>query len=126
MLERIVGTVVQARDHLEHYGLWGKAKGHQLTQLYSCRNLRTNRAIGWLMGGLNYHAVHHAFPGIPFNRLPEGHERIQGVLGKHGLPLMGVDGGYFEESLRMGRRPLLIGEDREIEPPWRNDMVAAC
>ncbi len=124
-LERLVGTVVQARDHLEHYGLWGKAKGHQLTQLYSCRNLRTTRAIGWLMGGLNYHAVHHAFPDIPFNRLPEAHERIQGVLGEHGLPVMGVAGGYFEESLRMGQRPLLIGEDREIEPPWRNDMVVA-
>jgi fatty acid desaturase len=22
------------------------------------------------MGGLNYHAVHHAFPDIPFDRLP--------------------------------------------------------
>ena len=124
VLERMIGTVMQARDHLEHYGLWGKAKGYQLTQLYSCRNLRANRLIGWLMGGLNYHAVHHAFPGIPFNRLPKAHRRIQKVLRNYGLPLMKVNGGYLEESLRMGRRMMLIGEAQGSEAPWRNDMVA--
>jgi hypothetical protein len=47
------------------------------------------------MGGLSYHAVHHAFPGIPFNRLPEAFKRIQGVLQQQGLPLMQLEEGYL-------------------------------
>ena len=78
ILERTAGAIVQMRDHLEHYGMWGRTGGYQLTQLYSCRNLDTYPWVGWLMGGLDYHADHHAFPDIPFvgvaspveNRLP--------------------------------------------------------
>ena len=76
ILERTIGIVLQTRDHLEHYALWGNFKNHQLTQPYASRNLQTSFPVGWLMGGLNYHAVHHAFPEIPFNELPTAFERI--------------------------------------------------
>lgn len=98
VLERVIGIVAQSRAHLEHYALWGKAKGHQLTQLYASRNLKTHPWVGWLMGGLNYHAVHHAFPSIPFNRLPTAFERIQTILQEHGLPLMPLGEGYLREA----------------------------
>jgi fatty acid desaturase len=109
ILERIAGAIVQTRDHLEHYGLWGHSGGYQLTQLYSCRNLKTYSWVGWLMGGLNYHAVHHAFPDIPFNRLPEAFERIQVILQRHGLPLMLQEEGYLHETLNLGQHPSTIG-----------------
>ncbi|NEQ53310.1 MAG: fatty acid desaturase, partial [Leptolyngbya sp. SIO3F4] len=64
-LERVVGAIAQARAHLEHYGLWRQMDGHLITQLYSARNVQTSPWFGWLIGGLNYHAVHHAFPSIP-------------------------------------------------------------
>jgi fatty acid desaturase len=109
ILERSAGVVIQARDHLEHYGMWGQAGGYQLTQLYCCRNLQTYPWVGWLMGGLNYHAVHHAFPDIPFNQLPRAFQRIQAVLQQHELPLMVQDQGYLYETFKLGSCPSTIG-----------------
>ncbi len=123
VLERIIGIIVQARDHLEHYALWGTATGHQLTQLYACRNLKTNPLVAWLMGGLNDHAIHHAFPSIPFNHLPEAFCRIQGVLEQHELPLMTVEDGYVRETLRLGTQPSLIGEPQLSNPTGRYQMI---
>jgi fatty acid desaturase len=109
ILERTAGVVVQTRDHLEHYGLWGQAEGYQLTQLYAGRNLTTYPWFGWLMGGLNYHAVHHAFPDIPFNQLPTAFQRIQNVLQQHGLPPMLQGEGYGQEACQLGQHPAVIG-----------------
>jgi fatty acid desaturase len=109
VLERTAGVIIQARDHLEHYGMWGQVDGYQLTQLYACRNLETYPWVGWLMGGLNYHAVHHAFPDIPFDRLPEAFQRIQGVLQRNGLPLMVQGKGYLHETIKLGHHPSTIG-----------------
>jgi fatty acid desaturase len=110
ILERTVGVIVQARDRLEHYGVWGQTGGYQLTQLYACRNLATDAWVGWLMGGLNYHAIHHAFPDIPFNKLPEAFDRIQSVLQRHDLPLMLLGKGYVSESINLGQHPSTIGD----------------
>lgn len=110
ILERVIGILLQTRDHLEHYGLWQTAKGHQLTQLYACRNLKTPVWVAWLMGGLNDHAVHHAFPSLPFNHLAEAFDRIQTVLVQHDLPEMQRDDGYIQESLRLSSQLQLIDE----------------
>jgi fatty acid desaturase len=125
ILERVMGAIGQTRDHLEHYALWGKFTSHQLTQLYACRNLKTSSLAGWLMGGLNYHAVHHAFPNIPFNRLPEAFERIQGVLQKHNLPLMQMEPGYFKSAYWLSYHPSLIGEVNKSELTNRHHMIPA-
>lgn len=121
--ERIIGIIVQARDHLEHYALWGTATGHQLTQLYASRNLKTNPWVAWLMGGLSDHAIHHAFPSIPFNRLPEAFGRIQRVLDQHELPPMTVGDGYVRETLRLGTQPLLIGGPNLADQTGRHQMI---
>jgi fatty acid desaturase len=123
ILERTCGAIVQARDHLEHYGLWGQVDSYQLTQLYSCRNLKTYPLVSWLMGGLNYHAVHHAFPDIPFNRLPEAFQRIQLVLQRHGLPLMLQGEGYLHETLKLGQYPSVIGVVDPQDPTGRCSRV---
>jgi fatty acid desaturase len=65
--------------------------------------------VGWLMGGLNYHAVHHAFPDIPFNRLPVAFDRLQAVLQRHDLPLMLQGKGYMQETIELDRHPSTIG-----------------
>ncbi|MEM1252329.1 MAG: fatty acid desaturase [Cyanobacteria bacterium P01_H01_bin.21] len=93
-LERVIGVIAQTRAHLEHYGLWRNVGGHQLTQLYSSRNLQAGHWFSWLIGGLNYHAVHHAFPGIQFDRLPEAYGRIETVLDEHGMPALEMADGY--------------------------------
>ncbi len=109
ILERTIGAIGQARDRLEHYGTWGKFGSYQLTQLYACRNLDTNPLVGWLMGGLNYHAIHHAFPDIPFNQLPAAFDRLQAVLQQHDLPLMLQGKGYVQETIQLNRHSATIG-----------------
>lgn len=107
-LERVIGVIAQTRGHLEHYGLWRQVGGHQLTQLYSSRNLQASRWFSWLIGGLNYHGVHHAFPGIPFGQLPEAHKRIQAVLDEHGMTAMEMEQGYSHVVSRLMNRYTLI------------------
>jgi fatty acid desaturase len=109
ILERTVGSIIQVRDHVEHYGLWGQIGNHQLTQLYACRNLATYPWLSWLMGGLNYHAVHHAFPDIPFDQLPTAFQRIQEVLQRHDLPPMIQEKGYLQEVIKLSQQPSTIG-----------------
>jgi fatty acid desaturase len=110
-LERVIGAIAQTRAHLEHYGLWHQVGGHQLTQLYSSRNLQASTWFGWLMGGLNYHAVHHAFPRIPFDQLPEAHGRLQAMLDEHGMPAMEMERGYLSAVRRLINRYALILKD---------------
>jgi fatty acid desaturase len=123
VLERVIGTIAQTRDHLEHYALWGKASNYQLTQLYACRNLKTSLMVGWLMGGLNYHAVHHAFPDIPFNQLPEAFHRIQHILQQQGLPPMTLGQGYIQETLYFMRHASIIGEANPQDLTRRDRMI---
>jgi len=123
ILERVIGIIAQTRDHLEHYALWGKFTNYQLTQLYACRNIQTSSLVGWLMGGLDYHAVHHTFPNIPFNQLPEAFTRIQKVLQKHNLPLMKLEPGYVKSAYLLSRQPSLIGEVDSSDTTNRHRMI---
>ena len=115
VLERGIGIIMQARDHLEHYGMWQQVGDYQLTQLYACRNVKTYAWVNWLMGGLPYHSVHHAFPHLASNHLPEAFSRIQTVLQQHHLPPMLVASGYLPSSLRLAGRPSLIASDPVAE-----------
>ena len=110
VLERGIGIIMQTRDHVEHYGLWLAQENYQLTQLYACRNVKTLPWIDWLMGGLPYHSVHHAFPQIASSHLAEAFERIQSVLQRYSLPPMAVGSGYISTSLELNRQPCLIKE----------------
>ena len=132
VLERGIGIVMQARDHLEHYGVWQQVGGYQLTQLYACRNVKTFSWVNWLMGGLPYHSVHHAFPHIAINNLPEAFSRIQTVLQRHHLPPMAVVSGYLASSFKVASHPSLItsnltaGDDDSIPSQSLQSIVLTC
>ncbi|MEN8445766.1 MAG: fatty acid desaturase, partial [Cyanobacteria bacterium J06555_13] len=108
ILERGIGIIMQTRDHLEHFGCWQPMENYQLTQLYSCRNIKTFPCVNWLMGGLPYHSVHHAFPQIPSYHLPLAFQRLQVVLQQHQQPPMILDLGYVVSSFRLGCQTALI------------------
>lgn len=114
ILERGTGIIMQARDHLEHFGRWQQAGNYQLTQLYACRNIKTFPWVNWLMGGLPYHSVHHAFPHIPGNKLPKAFEKIQRVLQQHQLPPMALEEGYVAATLRLMGPLSLIDSDLDV------------
>lgn len=105
VVERVVGVITQAREHIEHYGLWNVTpdgfSSQILTQLYTTRNLQTTPLVNYLMAGLPYHAVHHAFPEIPSHRLPIAFERIDAILRDRGQPALVRDPGYWKTSFHL-------------------------
>ncbi|TAF50880.1 MAG: fatty acid desaturase [Oscillatoriales cyanobacterium] len=107
IVERVVGIIMQCREHVEHYGLWNAAptpcRSQIVAQLYTTRNLQTTPLINWLMAGLPYHAVHHAFPEIPSYRLPIALARIEAILGDRGYAPLVRDPGYWKTSWRRFR-----------------------
>jgi fatty acid desaturase len=127
IIERVTGGVLQTRNSLEHYGLWGKRANYFETQLFSCRNIRTNPLMSWYFNGLNFHSVHHAFPDIPFYKLCAAHSRFQNALTKKGHPLVEED-GYFRTFGQILSSPCLISTPSEAVgkplPPPRTHLSA--
>ncbi len=114
LLERTIGVIMQIRGHLEHEGLWQQTGGHLTTQLYAGRNFEASKFISGMIGGLNYHAVHHAFPDIPFDQLPLAYRRIQIVLDHHGLPLMGIEQNYLSTAFKLMRQASQIPSPGQV------------
>ena len=46
---------------------------HVADMLSNTRTTFTNRAVRWLAWNMPYHAEHHAYPAVPFHKLPEFH-----------------------------------------------------
>jgi fatty acid desaturase len=61
----------QLQNTIEHLGL-----PHDDSVLTNTRSTRTNAVMRWLSWQMQYHAAHHAFPGVPFHRLAQLHETI--------------------------------------------------
>lgn len=108
ILERTVGGVQQFRAHLEHYGLWNSRASFLEAQLYNCRNFRTNPLASLYFNHLNYHSVHHAFPGIPFYNLKEAHERLARYCRQHGAQPLIEEPGYTQTALSIIRSPQFV------------------
>ncbi len=85
VVERLIGVIIQTRGLIEHHGLWTPSASHRLTQLRSSRSVGASIWLNACLGGLPHHAAHHAFPAIPFQRLPEASARLSAVLERHGL-----------------------------------------
>lgn len=86
VVERVVGAVMQVRGMIEHHGLWQPNTTYELTQLYTSRNIQAGPLINALMGGLPHHSLHHAYPSIPYNNLPQASRIAEAVLQDHGKP----------------------------------------
>ena len=46
---------------------------HVADMLANTRTTFTNRAVRWLAWNMPYHAEHHAYPAVPFHKLPDFH-----------------------------------------------------
>jgi len=58
----------QLQNTIEHLGL-----EHSDNILENTRSTTTNALMRWLCWNMQYHTAHHAFPGVPFHKLPELH-----------------------------------------------------
>ncbi|RJF88928.1 rhizopine catabolism protein [Oleomonas cavernae] len=61
----------QLQNTIEHLGLT-----HEQNILKNTRTTRTNAFLRWLCWNMQYHTAHHAFPGVPFYKLPVLHKEI--------------------------------------------------
>lgn len=64
--------------------LWVAAEHTGLPQtgsiLERTRTVQSSPFVRWWIWNMNYHAEHHAWPGIPWYRLPATHEKIENKL----------------------------------------------
>jgi fatty acid desaturase len=67
----VMKPVHQLQNTIEHLGL-----PHHPNVLGNTRSTRTNTLMRWLAWQMQFHTAHHAFPGVPFHRLPELHAAI--------------------------------------------------
>jgi len=61
----------QLQNTIEHLGL-----PHLDDVVVNTRSVRTNALIRWLGWNMQHHTAHHAFPSVPFHRLPALHRAI--------------------------------------------------
>jgi fatty acid desaturase len=47
------------------------------TILARTRSVRSNQFVRWWVWNMNYHAEHHAWPGIPWHQLPAAHVQVK-------------------------------------------------
>lgn len=64
-------AVHQLQNTIEHLGL-----PHGPNILENTRSTRTNAVLRWMCWNMQYHTAHHAFPGVPFHKLPELHRAL--------------------------------------------------
>ncbi len=108
IVERIGGGLLQFRAHIEHYGLSGKRSNYFATQLYTCRNIETHPLMSWLMNGLNFHSIHHAFPKVPFYHLEEATVRMNDLLKNNGAEQLPSSKGYVHTFLSLSGKMQLL------------------
>ena len=75
--------VVVGMPALRLYVLAEHGRCAQVADMFeNTRTTLTTRAVRWLAWNMPYHAEHHAFPSVPFHRLPELHARARPHLGE--------------------------------------------
>ncbi len=98
----------QLQNTIEHLGL-----PHGPNILENTRSTRTNAVLRFLCWNMQYHTAHHAFPGVPFHRLPDLHKKLFAERGA-APPTM----GYIEfqravlRAFRDGRTEADFPDDR--------------
>lgn len=75
--------------------------------LQNTRTTLTNRIVRRLCWNMNYHTEHHAWPSIPFHRLPQAHQRIR-------ADLPNLDAGYLAVHNKI-RRSLSTASSKRDE-----------
>ena len=89
-------------------------------QVLTARNIRGNRVIDYLYGGLNYQIEHHLFPTMPRPHLPAARKIVRRYCLDYGIEHheTGVVGAYTEIISSMHRisAPLRGGSAENVPP----------
>ncbi|MEM7060038.1 MAG: fatty acid desaturase [Pseudomonadota bacterium] len=80
---------------------------HVADMLQNTRKTFTNRLVRWIAWNMPYHIEHHAYPSVPFHKLPEFHDILRGHHGETENGYARFTHRYFEDP-KTGR-PLNAG-----------------
>ena len=69
-------------------------------QVLTSRNIRPNRIVNFIYGGLNYQIEHHLFPNMPRNRLGNARAIVRAFCRRYGIP-------YYETGVIRSQREIL-------------------
>jgi fatty acid desaturase len=103
--------VHQLQNTIEHLGL-----SHEDNTLVNTRSTDTNALMRWMCWQMQYHTAHHTFPSVPFWKLRELNDQIEGKLG-HEVNRM----GYIEFQLELIRK--LSGGKSEADYPMNEVWI---
>jgi fatty acid desaturase len=115
----VMKPVHQLQNTIEHLGL---PHGDQITE--NTRTTRTNAIMRWMCWNMQFHTAHHAFPGVPFHRLPELHGTIFVEQGRkpHSMTYLGFQLAVIR-AFSNGRTEadypddkIWIRDDTDLEP----------
>lgn len=72
---------------------------HVGSMLENTRTTFTNRVVRFLAWNMPYHAEHHAYPSVPFHKLPEFHKYTRDHIKHYSNGYMTFNHTYFRDSL---------------------------
>lgn len=81
-------------------------------QALTARNIKPNRVVDFLYGGLNYQIEHHLFPNMPRNKLSEARKIVKEFCQARSIP-------YHETGVMRSQREIL-GYLRRVSAPLRS------
>ncbi|MFZ9288070.1 MAG: fatty acid desaturase family protein [Vulcanococcus sp.] len=96
VVERTTGALLQLRGLIEHWGLVQPKDSAVLEQLYCSRTIKVGPWWNGVLGGLPYHAAHHAYPSVPSALLPQLTEEIERTLSRHQYPPLPASSSYWQ------------------------------
>jgi fatty acid desaturase len=65
--------------------------------LKNSRTTRSNAFVRWFAWNMPYHAVHHAYPGLPFHALPSADSRMAPAIEVRGSGYLAVNWNFLKE-----------------------------
>jgi len=102
----------QLQNTIEHLGL-----SHEDDILNNTRSTDTNAILRWMCWNMQYHTAHHSFPSVPFWKLRDLNDTIEGKIG-HEVHRM----GYIEFQIELIRK--LMGGKSEADYPYDEVWIA--
>ena len=72
---------------------------HASSMLENTRTTFTNRLVRFLAWNMPYHVEHHAYPSVPFHKLPEFHSLMRNHIKHRESGYLRFNHAYFKDSI---------------------------
>ena len=107
-----IAPIIMGGPFLRGYLLAEHARcPHAASMLENTRTTLTNKIVRRLAWNMPYHAEHHAYPSVPFHKLPDFHEFARDHIRHQENGYLKFNNAYLKDSITG-----VLSQNREIEP----------